>query len=997
MVNILKVFLISLIILSPALVLGVDAMPLNEITVRFDLRQHLLRGTSRIFLGEVNSAVIDLSGLKVLSASIGGRELILDEGKEKMAFSPGSPDEVLTIEYTAEFSARPEADIAGNPGVVRGNLVNEEGIVLLERWYPAVEGASRHRLTAVLPTDFEAVSEAEEVTVSEKTDVSREFVFSYPFPLDSLSLVAGRYVVEREVHKGTELYAYFLQEDQDLAGRYLEETKKYLDLYEKLLGPFPFRRFSIVENLLPTGYAMPTFTLLGREVVRLPFIAETSLGHEFLHQWFGGIVRIDYEKGNWAEGLTTYLADHLYEEFKDKGWEYRKKGLMNFQSYVSPEMDFPLVSFLGRTDRASSAIGYGKASMVFHMLRNMVGEERFFDGLREFISRNSHRAASWNSLREAFESTSKRDLGWYFSQWLEGKGAPEISVRDIAVRYEGAKTLVTFEIVRKGGDFRLFVPVTLRSPQGEVKRMFEIEKEKTPCTIEWEGSPRELVVDENYDLFRRLPEPEFPPVISRLLGDRERLLVIPKGREGDFADLSENLGKEGFLKKREEEVTHEDLRSLTILIPGVETEIVKKLLGKVETGEGDQYLLVRSNPLDPARVVAVYGSSPAETLRLLRRASHYGSYSTIAFREGRNVLKTAVESERGMRHVVTKEVMGIEVPRATTLQEIMERVRDKDIIYVGERHDRFDHHRVQLEVIRELHRRKGRIAIGMEMFQKPFQEVLDAYVNGEIDERALLKRSEYFTRWGFDYKLYREILLYARENKIPVIALNIAREIVSKVSKEGIHSLTEKERAELPEFMDLSDQEYRRRLREIFRHHAGSPERNFDFFFQSQVLWDESMAHNLDAFLREHPDRQVVVLAGGGHLAFGSGIPRRAHRLNGRPHAVIMMSEEAEKGIADYVLYPEQLDAPETPRLMVQLSEEAGRVKITAFTPGSISEKAGLAEGDVIRALDDTDIASINDVRIFLLDREKGDTVTVRVLRKRFLLGETERVIDVTL
>jgi hypothetical protein len=101
---------------------------------------------------------------------------------------------------------------------------------------------------------------------------------------------------------------------------------------ETLIGGFPYKRFAIVENPLPTGYSMPTFTPLGQSIINLLFIVETSLDHEILHQWFWNYVYINFDKGNWAEGLTTYLADHLYEELKGSGWQYRKNTLIGYQS-----------------------------------------------------------------------------------------------------------------------------------------------------------------------------------------------------------------------------------------------------------------------------------------------------------------------------------------------------------------------------------------------------------------------------------------------------------------------------------------------------------------------------------------------------------------------------------------------------------------------------------------------------------------------------------------
>ena len=186
--------------------------------------------------------------------------------------------------------------------------------------------------------------------------------------------------------------------------------------------------------------------------------------------------------------------------------------------------------------------------------------------------------------------------------------------------------------------------------------------------------------------------------------------------------------------------------------------------------------------------------------------------------------------------------------------------------------------------------------------------------------------------------------------------------------------------------MDLSDMEYRDRLRGFFERHAGSDTRNFDFFYQSQVLWDESMAHNLNDFMIKNPGYQIVVLAGGGHMAFGSGIPKRAHRLNRKEYTVILNSDDLEKDVADYILYPSPLPFTESPKLGVMLKEDKGTVSISGFSPESIAEKAGLKTDDIILSLDNEKIEAIEDIKIHLLYKKKGDTVIVKVARKELFL-----------
>lgn len=996
-----KIIVVALLLLLPAYCFAATDMPLNELAVQFDPGRNRITGVSKISLPAGQTARVNLTGVKVTAVSIHDRALIVEPGAESVTFTPGSSADVLKIEYEAEYRSLPEMETTKNPGVIKGNLISPEGILLTENWHPAVEGISYYRLTAILPGEFEGIAEAEEIEVKESADSSREFLFKFDHPIRRLTFIAGRYEVEKERHGEIDIYTYFFAEDSGLSKTYREYTKKYLDMYEKYIGKYPFRRFAVVENFLPTGYAMPTFTLLGKDIVKMPFIVETSLGHEILHQWFGNLVYIDDKSGNWAEGLTTYLADHMYEELKGTGWDYRKQILISFQSHVTDGKDFSLQAFSGRTDKASAAIGYGKSAMVFHMLRKMTGEEIFFSSIRRFVEKNSFKAASWTELRDAFESGYGKKLDWFFRQWVDESGVPEIEIKNLELKYRGAKVIVSFTVNQKAKNYKIYLPVALKLREGgEVRKVFEIEKETTLLEVDTAAAamPVALIIDDDYDLFRKLSDEEFPPVISRLLGDDKKTFVLPRGREGEFNGLSEFIKQEGFAEKKEAEVSYEDIKNSSFLIPGIETSLVKRLLGRIEKQTADFTLVTRENPLNKKGVIAVIESPFSQELtKYMQKITHYGKYSSLAFKDNKNILKTISEAERGMRTDIAEDAPGIEIPRITDIYSIIEKVAGKDIIYIGELHDRFEHHRVQLQVIMELYKKHKNIAIGMEMFQKPFQTALDDYIAGTTDEKTFLKRSEYFKQWGFDYNLYREILLFAREYRIPVIALNIRKELVSKVSKEGLQALTDEELKEVPEYFDLSDMEYRERLKESFESHSGSKDRNFDFFYQAQVLWDESMAHNLDDFIRKNPDYKVVVLAGAGHMAFGSGIPKRSYRLNKRDYAVILNTGDIKKDVADFVLLPAPVSLPESPRLGVMLKEDDRKVVISGLSSGGLAEKAGLKENDIVVFIDDTIVESVDDIKIFLFFKKKGDEITVKVSRERFILGPVTKEFKVTL
>jgi S1-C subfamily serine protease len=159
------------------------------------------------------------------------------------------------------------------------------------------------------------------------------------------------------------------------------------------------------------------------------------------------------------------------------------------------------------------------------------------------------------------------------------------------------------------------------------------------------------------------------------------------------------------------------------------------------------------------------------------------------------------------------------------------------------------------------------------------------------------------------------------------------------------------------------------------------------------------MAHNAAEALEAYPDSKMVVLAGNGHLQYSWGIPDRLKRLSGESVAIVLNngSDIVNESLADYILYPPEIEAPVSPKIMVFLNEIEEQVKITKLIPGGVSDKAGLRENDTIVGIDDSEIKDIADLKIYLMNKSKGDIIKVKVQRPRFLIGPKELIIDVTL
>jgi hypothetical protein len=285
------------------------------------------------------------------------------------------------------------------------------------------------------------------------------------------------------------------------------------------------------------------------------------------------------------------------------------------------------------------------------------------------------------------------------------------------------------------------------------------------------------------------------------------------------------------------------------------------------------------------------------------------------------------------------------------------------------------------------------MAIGMEFFQQPYQSVIDAYINGAIDEAAFLRQTEYFDRWRFDYRLYRPILQFARKHRIAVIALNLETELTHRAGEVGIDGLTPKERARIPAQIDRSDAAYRERVKAVFAQHPMQDKKSLERFLEVQLLWDEGMAERAARYLKEHPQKTLVVLAGGGHVEYGQGIPKRLLRRLPVSSATLLDANQREldPASADYLLFPQPVELPEAGRLGVSLDPkfDAQGAQVQGFGEGSGAKAAGLKEGDRIVQVGAQPVSAYADIRIALLDARPGQRVPVEVRRKR-AAGEDE-------
>jgi len=222
--------------------------------------------------------------------------------------------------------------------------------------------------------------------------------------------------------------------------------------------------------------------------------------------------------------------------------------------------------------------------------------------------------------------------------------------------------------------------------------------------------------------------------------------------------------------------------------------------------------------------------------------------------------------------------------KAITLSQALPVLSKSRIVLVGELHSEKDHHENQLSIIQALFDSGVPVAVGVEMFRSDSQAALNQWVSGEMDRDEFKKI--YLNNWNFSWDLYSPIFEYARQNRVPMIGLNVSREITRQVAKMGFKSLSREQKGKLQDVTCRVDKEYMDFIRKAFGAHAHG-HLNFTYFCEAQLLWDNVMAVNALEFLKDKPDGVLVLITGSGH-ARKKGIPEQILKRSDLSFTVIL-------------------------------------------------------------------------------------------------------------
>lgn len=590
--------------------------------------------------GKGNS--IQLNKWKVQLKQPANNFVIRYQGHINFSFSSSEED------YARGFSESP-------------GIISETGIYLAGStyWVPTFENETMsYHLTTVLPIGWKTVSQGKR---TQEIHTAGQHIDTWycDSQQEEVFLIGARFhEYAHKMNSGIDAMAFLRTPDEALATKYLDLTEQYMDMYQKLIGDYPYTKFALVENFWETGYGMPSFTLLGEKIIRFPFILYSSYPHELLHNWWGNSVYVDFESGNWCEGITAYGADHLIAEQRSQGEDYRRSTLQKFTNVVDENNDFPLRKFLSRHDAASEAIGYGKSLMMWHMLRMKVGDDAFKKGFSLFYEDFKYKTASFDDIRTSFEKVTESDLQPFFEQWLTRTGAPEIAIVQADVKTVDGKYALKMQLVQKQASaaFHVDIPLVLAFKEGIESHVLYMNEKNQEFTLELNEMPLQLAIDPQYDLFRLLDPMEVPPTWSKVLASKENLVVLPANATPDQKALySAFISQWKAVDNDSFEVVYDDKISTlpkdqTSWIIGFENKFAHDIDAAISashsTLKGDSVVFEgKATPKqNHSFVLTVYNSentdfnmafialdNKAAIDGLIRKLPHYGKYSYLGF------------------------------------------------------------------------------------------------------------------------------------------------------------------------------------------------------------------------------------------------------------------------------------------------------------------------------------------------------------------------------
>lgn len=655
------IFLIAVVVGCCSSIAAAQEVVVHELSVKLDPNEHNISVTDHITLPEnMRAGVLEFTLNAALTISDSSPSVLKianeDEQVSRYKLTSLPSDGIVRITYSGAFdfglSDQKEQYTRGFRETI--GTIAPVGVFLDggSAWVPKFsDELIRFTVNVQQPDDWHVISQGNGTS----RDDNGFAHWDSAGLLEQVYLVGGPLVVAKDNAGAVETLVYLHEQDDVLTKKYLDATAQYLEMYKQLLGPYPYKKFALVENFWETGYGMPSFTLLGEQVIRFPFILHSSYPHEILHNWWGNSVFVDYETGNWCEGLTAYMADHLIQEQRGAAVNYRRSTLQKYRNYVRDGLDFPLSEFRSRHSAATEAVGYGKALMMFHMLRSKVGDDAFRSAFASFYRKNRGKRASFSDIQAAFDSVTDSDHSKFFDQWVNRVGAPSLVLNDITVKEDGDGFVIhgSIDQVQEIDPFMLDVTLQVQTQSGIETVVVTTNQRKQSFDLSVNSQPLSIAADPMFDLFRQLDPRETPASIGQIFGDPQVLAVLPSNATEDKIAGYRQLMQGWQTDVHNVEITSDSkIETLpsdrAVWLLGINNKFANELASLDEnvnvnndalTIAGEEVLnadhctvIIWRNPNNMNKAIGWITVNPADAFAgMARKLPHYGKYSYLAF------------------------------------------------------------------------------------------------------------------------------------------------------------------------------------------------------------------------------------------------------------------------------------------------------------------------------------------------------------------------------
>ena len=608
----------------------------------------------------VDFNTLDSSGLSGIETALATKILALEPPSDALwvLFEYGTTGKAsFNIKYSGTFDADVADTKFSNQNIGREitGTILEKGAYFSPSSYYYPQGDDdlmQFEISVTIPATWESVSDGNSIT-SECNGKTKTQSWENPYQSDGLMFMAAPYVVKHVKADDIDVYCYFFEADTGLFETYLPATAEYVKMYSELIGPYPYKRFTVAENFFPTGYGMPAWTLLGQQVIRLPFIVMSSLGHEVLHNWWGNSIYVDYEKGNWCEGLTVYGADYRYKlkHSSASARAYRKNILKAYKNYVTAENEFPVRDFVARHNPESRIIGYDKSMMIFHMIEELIGSENFIQAWRDIYAEHKGEEVTWEQWIDAYEKASGQDLDFIIPQWVDKVGAAQISVELLETKKENGTSKIKFQVNQPEDNvYTLKIPVKFIGVKNQ-DTSISVSKTKTIIELTLNGEPSAFELDPDYDLFRHLYPREIEPTVGAVLGKEKKYFLYYSAKDEEPLNLfgdnltDTDISPQWGLGLPAIEGAHATIFLNPNNLPGGLARRVKlnetyvTINRSAYPRDGHTFVFSAEDKKSAANYLIVLSEDQASLPRLGQLVPHYGKYSYLVFKGSKNIVK----------------------------------------------------------------------------------------------------------------------------------------------------------------------------------------------------------------------------------------------------------------------------------------------------------------------------------------------------------------------